>query len=173
MPILAVSYSISSMSLSCRVQKIWSHKITNAYRTMKHGLLQGLTAPIVMGMSQYLNFFFETSIFAVSNGTSFVSVEGRVQEIQSHKFTRVHQNHKNGLFHGLTAPHLMGMSQYFYIPLYTSVFAASNGPSLMSIGGRVQEIQLDKFTHVHQNRKTWLTSPAYSSKSDGDVTPIM
>ena len=24
---------------------------------------------------------------------------------------------KNGLFHGLTAPYLMGMSQYFYIPL--------------------------------------------------------
>ena len=41
----------------------------------------------------------------------------------------------------------------------------------MSIGGRVQEIRLDKFTHAHQNRKTWLTSPAYSSKSDGDVTP--
>ena len=35
MPILAVSYSTSSMSWSCRVQEIWSHKITNAYRTMK------------------------------------------------------------------------------------------------------------------------------------------
>ena len=34
-----------------------AHKITKAYRTMKHGLLQGLTAPIVMGMSQYLNMF--------------------------------------------------------------------------------------------------------------------
>ena len=45
-------------------------------------------------MSQYLNRFLETSIFAVSNGTSFMSVEGRVQEIQSHKFTRVHPNHK-------------------------------------------------------------------------------
>ena len=33
------------------------------------------------------------------------------------QITCVHQNHKNGLFHGLTAPHLMGMSQYFYIPL--------------------------------------------------------
>ena len=55
--------------------------------------------------------------FAVSNGTSFMSVEGRVQEIQSHKFTCVHQNHTNGLFHGLAAPHLMGMSQYSYIPL--------------------------------------------------------
>ena len=101
-----------------------------------------------------------------------MSVEGRVQEIQSHKFTRVHQNHKNGLFHGLTAPHLMGMSQYFYIPLQTSVFAASNGSSLMSIGGRVQEIRLDKLTHAHRNCKTWLNSPAYSSKSDGDVTRI-
>ena len=29
----------------------------------------------------------------VSNGTGFMSVKGRVQEIQSHKFTRVHQNH--------------------------------------------------------------------------------
>ena len=56
---LAVSYGISSMSSSCRVQEIWSHKITNAYRAMKHGLLQGLTAPIVMGMSQYLTRFYE------------------------------------------------------------------------------------------------------------------
>ena len=31
------------------------HKITNAYRTMKHGLLQRLTAPIVMQMSPCLN----------------------------------------------------------------------------------------------------------------------
>ena len=91
MPILAVPYSISCMSLSYRVQEIWSHKITNAYRTMKHGLLQGLTAAIMNGMSQYLNTFLETSIFAVSNGTHFVSVEGRVQKIQSHKFTCVHQ----------------------------------------------------------------------------------
>ena len=100
-----------------------------------------------------------------------MSVEGRVQEIQSHKFTRVHPNHKNGLFHGLTAPHLMGMSQHFYIPYQTSIFAASNGSSLMSIGRRVQEIRLDKVTRAHQNHKTRLTSPAYSSKSDGDVTP--
>ena len=61
MPILAVSYGTSSMSLSCRVQEIWSHKITKAYRTMKHGLLQGLdhssNCAIVMGMSQYLNTF--------------------------------------------------------------------------------------------------------------------
>ena len=41
--------------LSCRVQEIWSHKMTNAYRTMKHGLLQGLTAPIAMGMSQCMS----------------------------------------------------------------------------------------------------------------------
>ena len=45
----------SSMSLSCRVQELWSHKITKEYRTMKHGLLQGLTAPIVMGMSLCLS----------------------------------------------------------------------------------------------------------------------
>ena len=66
------------------------------------------------------------AVLPYPSGTSFVSVEGRVQEIKSHKFTHMHQNHKNGLFHGLTALHLM-----------------------------------------HQNRKTWLTSPAYSSKSDG------
>ena len=78
---------------------------------------------------------------------------------------------KNGLFHELTAPNLMGMSQYFYIPLQTSIFAASNGLSLTSMVDRVQEIRLDKATHAHQNHKTWLTSQAYSSKSNGDVTP--
>ena len=44
-----------------------------------------------------------------------MSVDGRVQEIESHKFTGVHQNHINGSFHELTVPYLMGMSQYFYI----------------------------------------------------------
>ena len=34
----------------------------------------------------------------------FVSVDGRVQEIESHKMTSVHLNHKNGLFYRLTAP---------------------------------------------------------------------
>ena len=86
----------------------------------------------------------QTSIFAVSNDTSFVSVEGKVQEIQSLKFTNVHQNHKNGLYHGLIAPHLMGMSEYFYISLKTSIFAASNGSSLMSIGGRVRRYDWTK-----------------------------
>ena len=76
--------------------------------------MEGLTVLIVMEMSQSLNTSLETS---VSNGTSFVYVEGRVQEIPSHKFTLVHQNHENGLLPGLTAPYLMGMSQYFYIPL--------------------------------------------------------
>ena len=41
---------------------------------------------------------------------SFMSVEGSVQEIRSHKFTHVHQIIKNALFHRLTAPYLMGMS---------------------------------------------------------------
>ena len=63
-------------------------------------------------VSPYLNMFLYTSIFAVSNSTSFVSVDGRIQEIQSRKFTHVHQNHENGLFHRLTAPYLMEMSQY-------------------------------------------------------------
>ena len=69
--------------INSTVQEIWSHKITNAYRTMKHGLLQGLTVQIVMGMSLCLNTSLWTSIFAVSNGTSFLSVDGRVQKIQS------------------------------------------------------------------------------------------
>ena len=51
MSILAVPNGISAMSIGCRVQEIWSHKINNPYRTMKHGLLQGLTAPNEMGLS--------------------------------------------------------------------------------------------------------------------------
>ena len=42
----------------------------------------------------------------------------------------------------------------------------------MSIGGRVQEIRLDKVTHAHQNCKTWLTSPVYSFKSDAHHVQI-
>ena len=41
MPILAVSYGTRSMSLSCRVEEIWSHKITRTVKTwftsMTHG----------------------------------------------------------------------------------------------------------------------------------------
>jgi len=77
---------------------------------------------------------------------------------------------KRGWIHGLTAPYLMGMSQHFYIPVKTSTLAASNGTSPMYIGHRVQEIWLHKVTHARQNHKTWLTSWAYSSKSDGDDT---
>ena len=97
MPIFAVSNGTSSTSISCRVQEIWSHKIITTSTTTKHSLLQGLTTPNVMGMSPCLNMFLETSIPAVSNGTSSMSIEERVQEIQSHKFTHLHQNHKTWL----------------------------------------------------------------------------
>ena len=82
------------MSLTCGFRRYGRTKITNAYRTMKYVLLQRLTFPIAMGRSQCLSTSSYTSIFAVSNDTSFVSVEGRVQKIQSHKFTHVHQNHE-------------------------------------------------------------------------------
>ena len=49
----------------------------------------------------------------------------------------------------------------------------SNGTSSMSIEERVQEIQSHKFTHLHQNHKTWLISLAYSSISDGGVTTLL
>ena len=69
--------------------------VTQNYHCIQnHETRQGPTVPIAMGMSQCLSMSLYTSIFAVSNGTSFVSVEGRVQEIQSHKFTHVHQNHE-------------------------------------------------------------------------------
>ena len=55
--------------------------------------------------------------FAVYNGTSFVSVEGRVQRYSHTHLPVCIKIMKNGLFHGLTAPYLMGVSQYFYIPL--------------------------------------------------------
>ena len=81
--------------------------------------------------------------------TSFVSVEGRVDEIQSHKLTRVHQNHINGLFHGLTAPYLMGMSQYFYIH-----------PTVQVSCPQVVGFRRYDWTKLpmHQNHKTWATS---------------
>ena len=44
-----MSNNTSSMSTVRSVQEIWSHKITNVYRIMKHGLLQGLTAPLWWG----------------------------------------------------------------------------------------------------------------------------
>ena len=103
----------------------------------------------------------------MSNGTSSTSIEERVQEISHKNLPICTKIMKHGWIHGLTVPYLIGMSQHFYIPLQTSILAASNGTSPMSIGHRVQEIWLHKVTHAHQNHKTWLTSWTYSSKSDG------
>ena len=116
-----------------------------------------------MGMSQYFYIPLQTSILAAS-------MKGfrRYSHTNLPICTKIM---KHGRIHGLTAPYLMGMSQYFYIHLQTSILAASNGTSPMSIDHRVQEISLHKITHARQNHKTWLTSWAYSSKSDGDVTP--
>ena len=94
----------------------------------------------------------------MSNGTSSTSIEERVQEISHKNLPICTKIMKHGWIHGLTVPYLIGMSQHFYIPLQTSILAASNGTSPMSIGHRVQEIWLHKVTHAHQNHKTWLTS---------------
>ena len=124
------------------------------------------------GMSLYLNMFLWTSVIAVSNGTSAMS-QGFRKYMHTSLPMHVHQVMKNSLFHGLTAPYLIGMSQCFYIPYkHQSIYAASNGTSLMSIGDKVQEIWLHKVTYANQNHKIWLTSRANSSKSNG-ISPIM
>ena len=68
---------------------------------------------------------------------------------------------KNGLFHRLTAPYLIGMSQYFYIPLI-SIVAASNGTSLFSIGCGDMIAPSYPCAPKPQN----MTSQTYSSKSN-------
>ena len=52
--LLCRSDSAVFISIDFRVQEIWSHKITNAYRTMKNALIQGLTAPNVMKMLEHV-----------------------------------------------------------------------------------------------------------------------
>ena len=71
--------------------------VTQSYQCVQNGLLQGLTALSAMGMLPCLNTFLETSILVVSNSTSSMFVQGRVQEIQSQKFPHVHQNHETWL----------------------------------------------------------------------------
>ena len=41
--LLAVSYGISSMSISCAVQEIWSHKFTNTYSEIEGSYDKALT----------------------------------------------------------------------------------------------------------------------------------
>ena len=74
-------------------------------------------------------------------------LEERVQEIVTSLpiWTKIM---KHGWIHGVTAPYLMGMLQNFYTPLQTSILAASNGTSPMSIGQRFQEIWLHKLTQT-------------------------
>ena len=104
---------------------------------MKHGLLQGLTAPIAMGMSQCLIFInlnlscIQWYKFCVCRGKGSRDTVRRIKIM------------KNGLFHEFTAPYLMGMSH-----------VASDSSSLMSIGGRVQEIRLDKDTMHTKSTET-------------------
>ena len=111
--ICAVSYGTSSMFISSRMQEIYGHKkITNAYRTMKHGLLQEFTAPIVIGMSPCL---INSKDWGLSSmGTSQKEGFKRYSCTNLPLCTNIM---KNGLFHGLTAPYMMGTSQHFYIPL--------------------------------------------------------
>ena len=75
---LAVSDSAVFISIDCRVQEIWSHKITNAYRTMKHALIQGLSAPNVTRMLEHV---FIKPLLCLMVATSSISTEERVQEI--------------------------------------------------------------------------------------------
>ena len=114
--LLAVSYGTNAISST--VQEIQSHKITHVYRTRHETWFTSRTHSSNHDgdFTQLEHDFIKLNLF-VSNGTSFRSADRRVQEIQSHTKLPVHQNHKNDLFHGLTAPYLMGMSQYFYIPL--------------------------------------------------------
>ena len=78
--LLAVSYGTSSMSF--KLQSSWSHKITNAYRTMKHGLLQGLTAPIAMGITMLEQVFINVNLSCI-------------QWYQREGFKRYSQTHQN------------------------------------------------------------------------------
>ena len=58
--------------------------------TMNHPLFQELTTRIAMEMS----LFEHVSIFAVFNGRSFASVEGRVHNSVTQTYSHVHQNHE-------------------------------------------------------------------------------
>ena len=152
-------------------ERDWSYSMhasaLNLSRTMKHSLLQGLTAPIVM--SPCLNLIFLISFSAVSNGTSSMSIEERVQKIQSQKFT--HQNHETWLTSWVRSSICHAdVINLLHTLIITSILAVSNSTTPMSIDHRIQEVWSHKVTHVRQNHKTCLTSRAYSSKSDRDIT---
>ena len=66
-------------------------------KIMKHGWIHGLTDPYLMGMTQHFYIPLQTSILAVSNSTSPMSIGHRVQETWLHKGTRARQNHKTWL----------------------------------------------------------------------------
>ena len=79
--LLAMSYGTSSMFLSCRVQKIWSHKITKCVQNHETCFTSRTHSSNCDGDVTMLEHVFINLNLAVSNGTSFVSVEGKVQEI--------------------------------------------------------------------------------------------
>ena len=96
MPILAVSYGTSSMSLSCRVQKIWSHKITKATNYDA-----GIMYTSLGSMPSLLH------VLAVSNNRNSMSTVCRVREIWSHRITNAYIPKPTT---GLAVPNLMWMS---------------------------------------------------------------
>ena len=116
MPIFAVSYHISSMSLSCMVQEIWSHKITNAYRAMKHGLLQGLTAPIMMGLSLCLIVFINLNLSCIQ-WYKFRVCRGKSSRDTVTQIYSCDQNHEKWFISRAHSSISNGMSHYVYIPL--------------------------------------------------------
>ena len=136
---LPVTYITNSMLISCRVQEICSHKTNDAYRIMKT-FTSRTHSSNCNGDVIILEYIFGSRNLCCTNNTSFMSIEGRFKRY-SHTCLPVYTKiMKNGWFHNLTAPYLIMMSQYCYTSLKTSIFAASNGTSLMSIGRRIQEI---------------------------------
>ena len=114
MPIFAVPYCASSMSLSGTVLELWSHKITNAYRTMKHGLLQGSNYDGVITMLDYV--FINLNLCCIQ-WYKFHVCRGKGLRDTVTQIYSCDQNHEKWFISQAHSSISNGMSHYFYIPL--------------------------------------------------------
>ena len=96
------------------VLELWSHKITNAYRTMKHGLLQGSNYDGVITMLDYV--FINLNLCCIQ-WYKFHVCRGKGLRDTVTQIYPCDQNHEKWFISRAHSSISNGMSHYFYISL--------------------------------------------------------
>ena len=160
--------TVQCKSTVCRVQGMWSHRITNAYvRKPTHGLI----VPNLMWMSGHFDTSLQLPILAVSYGISSVSLSCRVQEIsmvtQNYQCVQNHETWFISRTHSSTCDGDVTILKHVFRNLNPCCIQWYKFRGCWGKGST------DTVTQIYPcapKSKKWLISRAHSFTSDGDVT---